>query len=1225
MGRLIGLNLYNFKSYRGLNRIGFGSANFTSIMGTNGSGKSNLMDAISFVLGLQSNSLRSTNAKDLIYRGRVAGTDNDDDDDDMDNSDKENYSGVGSRNAYVSAIYETSEGEQVQFKRVINSNGSTEYRINEKLVTMSEYSDLLKDENILIKAKNFLVFQGEVEKIAAQSAKELTNIIEIISGSNEYKEEYDYLKEQLDEAHNVTVATFGRRRALKNDFKQYKEQTIEVQRYEDKTKERDQLEITAKMCSMFHNDKNISKLQEQLQAVNQQIGDLSARLEKEESTFEALKTECSEKALNASNDKHKLSKRIEALKDQKLTIIPLDTEKQGIRRQLANLEVRLNEMNADSEKQKSVIKMITKSLNFAQKELKELDEKYVSESITLPEESLKEYNKLRHTFLVKGNLWEAELNEKSQKIDTLSQEFQDLQDKLDAETSKLDNLESLKTSKEKSLHSKTSLLNDQLEFLQTKQASLSSFKSIRQTHLKQVQEVNLKLRDVLSQLDELNASQRESQRERALSDINVSLKRVYGAMVKGSVHSLLKPTHKRYQAAISAALGKDWDSIIVENASAAQQCIQYLKENRSGTATFIPINSVKVSPVSPHLRNIHSEARPLIDVIEYNSSLHNAMAYVCSNTLVCDTLDLAKHLKFDQRVNCKVVALNGAVINKSGLMTGGVNPNDVPRWDKAKALGLTKRKDELLFELEELDKKKPNEFDERALIDEISAIELELRLLRRNRTEAERAIRDVELEIEYQKQKVAEVQSLLEHSELGQLRQSYGEVQSKVTHLQLEIYADFCKRNGLESIQQYENSERHREFTRQKTKLLQQISSLENKLEYEKEKYQNTQNTRQDIEREEDKLKESLEDVSRRHAQLVERLDREDAELEVEKEALEMEFEKLGKELETTKQKGDEVADLRGQYEDLQTHKLHYDEELEKENMKKIQVLKDCKMKSIDIPLLYGDMETLELEDDNEASNSSSILADQFVIDYDGNLDEKYKSGDLDTHLQDLSVQMELLSEEINNLTPNTKSLERLAEAEKALKSCERQFNGAREDEKEILSQFDTVKEKRFRLFDKAFQHISKSIDNIYKELTKSKVSPLGGSAYLTLSQEDEPYLGGINFHSMPPTKRFREMNLLSGGEKSIAALALLFAIHSYKPSPFFVLDEVDAALDNANVNRLANYIVKNASPTFQFIVISLKNSLFEKADALVGIYREQRLNSSKAVTLDLRNFSDKE
>lgn len=124
--------------------------------------------------------------------------------------------------------------------------------------------------------------------------------------------------------------------------------------------------------------------------------------------------------------------------------------------------------------------------------------------------------------------------------------------------------------------------------------------------------------------------------------------------------------------------------------------------------------------------------------------------------------------------------------------------------------------------------------------------------------------------------------------------------------------------------------------------------------------------------------------------------------------------------------------------------------------------------------------------------------------------------------------------------------------------------------------------------------------------------------SYLDIEDSDEPYLDGIKYHAMPPLKRFRDMEHLSGGEKTMAALALLFAIHSYQPSPFFVLDEVDAALDNTNVARIANYIHDHAAPGMQFIVISLKTGLFQNSEALVGIFRDQVENSSKSLTLDV-------
>jgi structural maintenance of chromosome 1 len=191
------------------------------------------------------------------------------------------------------------------------------------------------------------------------------------------------------------------------------------------------------------------------------------------------------------------------------------------------------------------------------------------------------------------------------------------------------------------------------------------------------------------------------------------------------------------------------------------------------------------------------------------------------------------------------------------------------------------------------------------------------------------------------------------------------------------------------------------------------------------------------------------------------------------------------------------------------------------------------------------------------------------------------------------------------------------------LADTEKEAEKARKDSKVARDNFNDTRKRRCDLFNKAYNHISDRIDQVYKELTKGKAAPMGGVAYLSLEDSEEPYNGGIKYHAMPPMKRFRDMEQLSGGEKTVAALALLFAIHSYQPAPFFVLDEVDAALDNTNVAKVANYIRAHASDEFQFIVISLKGSLYEKGNSLVGIYRDQDVNSSRTLTLDLTQYDD--
>jgi len=163
------------------------------------------------------------------------------------------------------------------------------------------------------------------------------------------------------------------------------------------------------------------------------------------------------------------------------------------------------------------------------------------------------------------------------------------------------------------------------------------------------------------------------------------------------------------------------------------------------------------------------------------------------------------------------------------------------------------------------------------------------------------------------------------------------------------------------------------------------------------------------------------------------------------------------------------------------------------------------------------------------------------------------------------------------------------------------------------------LKEKRTKKFLEAFNAIKENIDGIYKSLTKSAENKFGGQAYLSLESNEDPFSHGIKFNAMPPKKGFRDMEQLSGGEKTVAALALLFAINSYKKSPFFVLDEIDAALDSNNVNQVSNYI--RGRSDLQCLVISLKDAFYHKSDALVGIYRDHANECSGVLTVDLTNY----
>ena len=226
--------------------------------------------------------------------------------------------------------------------------------------------------------------------------------------------------------------------------------------------------------------------------------------------------------------------------------------------------------------------------------------------------------------------------------------------------------------------------------------------------------------------------------------------------------------------------------------------------------------------------------------------------------------------------------------------------------------------------------------------------------------------------------------------------------------------------------------------------------------------------------------------------------------------------------------------------------------------------------------------------------------------------------------LEELMLRLEKsisdMTTELSLMQPNMHAAERYDGVSEKLRECNENLDEVRELSNQVSSRFEEVRSTRQRLFIECYNHISESLTIIYKDLTKSSKHPLGGNAYLTLENTDEPYLGGVRYTAMPPMKRYRDMDQLSGGEKTVAALALLFSIHSFRQAPFFVLDEVDAALDNVNVQKVCHYI-RQSSKNFQCIVISLKDMFFEHADVLFGVCKDVPTISSRVLSLNLRDY----
>ncbi len=537
-------------------------------------------------------------------------------------------------------------------------------------------------------------------------------------------------------------------------------------------------------------------------------------------------------------------------------------------------------------------------------------------------------------------------------------------------------------------------------------------------------------------------------------------------------------------------------------------------------------------------------------------------------------------------------------------------------------------------DIEALPKGHKRQAEEEQLQSELSGLEARLRYSQDELKALERNIESKQKELHFAQGQLDEVQPKYEEQMRGveTLREQLEESKSSIGDVEDEVYADFCQRLGYGNIRDYErqNGSTQEEATRKKNEFKAQISRITNSLSFETNRLAGTKQ----------RIAEAQAKLDRDQA-LVEELQSQKEEISDELDTINAEIEGLNEQLAGVRaqyeERGEKVSEARREVQKRQksvesTLRTIADAESEVQiaSTKRYTVLRQCKVENIGLPLEEGSRKltalplgdaALRAEDDDAmdlAGNGEGQANDYGIhVDFEA-LDEDLKDDSTDECEAQLLEKINTLTTNLDKMAPNMRSNERLTATHERLTNTEREFNDSRNAAKAATKAFEKVKKLRFDSFMSAYNHISEQIGSIYKELTKTSSFPLGGQAHMSLEDDDEPYLAGVKYHAMPPLKRFRDMEHLSGGEKTMAALALLFAVHTYAPSPFFVLDEVDAALDNANTLQLANYVKEHAGPGMQFVVISLKTGLFQNSETLVGVMRDQGVNSSRVLTLDV-------
>ncbi|MBQ6555659.1 MAG: chromosome segregation protein SMC, partial [Firmicutes bacterium] len=648
---------------------------------------------------------------------------------------------------------------------------------------------------------------------------------------------------------------------------------------------------------------------------------------------------------------------------------------------------------------------------------------------------------------------------------------------------------------------------------------------------------------------------------------------------------------KQYETAIEIALGGAVQNIITRNDESVKTAIRYLKKNNSGRATFLPMTSVKGRPLGNEKHNILKENGVIgiaKELIKYSQEYENIMSNLLDKVIVVDNIDNGTVLAKKTNHIYKIVTLDGELFNPGGSVTGGsINKKSTGIFSRGREIAELKDSLKTLLETQ------------RGLNDELE--------------NAKQKLENVEYKLEEAKEELQELAKtkIQEQNNLDIAKHELAQLEERQTSLT----SDF--ENIESSIRAGETSAAL--FNEQLSTLDKEISDLYTERDKHRSIIKNDRETRENFNNEimalRLEIKQLENDVESFNAD-IERINAEiDDILEQNKVGLES-IEKLKGELaakhDEIKQAGEDVERAKREYEEMSNAMQAFDTQKAEINSRIdniSQQMTDC-METIS--LLNNRLTKAEMRSE-DIKQKNQQLYDTMWEDYEMTYVEAKNYEQLEAKDSELQKEDRSLRAQIRSLgSVNVNAVEEYNKVQERFDFLTNQRNDIIESEEKLTDVISRLEELMVNQFREQFKIISENFTKVFRVMFG------GGNAELKLADDDDILNCGIDINAQPPGKALQNMMLLSGGEKALTAMSLLFAILEMKPSPFCILDEIEAALDDANVNRYADYL-KRFTDTTQFVVISHRKGTMEAADILYGVTMQEQ-GISKLVSVDFSN-----